>query len=72
MTKALQSEPVAGVAIINYTGLIYALSIGWLVFGEEQPIITLAGMALVVLGVLMSVIYGRKRRQIEQIEATAG
>ena len=72
LTKALQSEPVAGVAIINYTGLIYALSIGWLVFGEEQPIISLAGMALVVLGVLMSVMYGRRQSRRAAIEATAG
>lgn len=72
LTNALQRERIAGVAIINYTGLIYALTIGWFVFGEEQSIIALAGMLLVVLGVLMSVLYGRRRQQIEQIEATAG
>src|SRR5215203_1318816 len=34
LTSALQKERVAGVAIINYSGLIYALLIGSLVFGE--------------------------------------
>lgn len=72
LTNALQREPVAGVAIINYTGLIYALTIGWFVFGEAQSIISLAGMLLVVIGVLLSVLYGRRRQRIEQIEATAG
>ncbi|MFN0279851.1 MAG: DMT family transporter [Pyrinomonadaceae bacterium] len=72
LTNALQRERIAGVAIINYTGLIYALSIGWLVFGEEQSLISLAGMMLVVLGVLMSVLYGRRRQQIERVEAMAG
>ncbi len=72
LTNALQREPIAGVAIINYTGLIYALTIGWFIFGETQSIISLAGMLLVVLGVLMSVLYGRRRQQIEQIEASAG
>jgi drug/metabolite transporter (DMT)-like permease len=72
LTHALQRERVAGVAIVNYTGLVYAIAIGWVVFGEPQGIISLAGMALVVAGVFMSVLYGRRRIQIEQIESTAG
>jgi drug/metabolite transporter (DMT)-like permease len=72
LTNALQRERVAGVAIVNYTGLVYAILTGWVVFGEPQGIISLAGMALVVAGVLMSVLYGRRRIQIEQIESTAG
>lgn len=72
LTNALQRERIAGVAIINYTGLVYALSIGWIVFGETQGAMALGGMLLVVAGVLMSVLYGRRRQQIEQIEATAG
>lgn len=72
LTNALQRERVAGVAIVNYTGLVYAIAIGWVVFGEPQGILSLAGMALVVAGVLMSVLYGRRRIQIEQIESTAG
>jgi drug/metabolite transporter (DMT)-like permease len=72
LTNALQRERVAGVAIVNYTGLVYAILTGWVVFGEPQGIISLAGMALVVAGVLMSVLYGRRRIQVEQIESTAG
>ena len=72
LTNALQRERVAGVAIVNYTGLVYAIVTGWVVFGEPQGIISLAGMGLVVAGVLMSVLYGRRRIQIEQIESTAG
>lgn len=72
LTNALQRERIAGVAIINYTGLIYALTIGWFVFGEPQSIISLGGMLLVVIGVLLSVLYGRRRQFIEQIEVTAG
>ena len=72
LTNALQRERIAGVAIINYTGLFYAISVGWLVFGEPQGIISLMGMLLVVIGVLLSVIYGRRQVAIEQIESTAG
>ena len=72
LTNALQRERVAGVAIVNYTGLVYAIVTGWIVFGEAQGIISLAGMGLVVAGVFMSLMYGRRRIEIEQIEASAG
>lgn len=71
LTNALQRERIAGVAIINYTGLVYAISIGWILFGESQGIMALAGMTLVVAGVMMSVLYGHRRKRIEEIEATA-
>jgi drug/metabolite transporter (DMT)-like permease len=72
LTHALQKEKAASVAIINYTGLIYALTIGFFVFGESQSVESLMGMSLVVLGVILSVFYGRRRREVENIEATAG
>jgi drug/metabolite transporter (DMT)-like permease len=72
LTNALQKERVAGVAIINYTGLIYALLAGSLIFGEAQSAESLAGMLLVVFGVLLSVVYSNRKREIEKIEATAG
>jgi drug/metabolite transporter (DMT)-like permease len=72
LTNALQRERVAGVAIINYTGLIYALSIGWIVFDETYGLISLLGMLLVVAGVVMSVMYGRRQSRREALEATAG
>ena len=71
LTNALQKERVAGVAIINYTGLIYALLLGSLVFGETQTAESLAGMLLVVFGVLLSVVYTNRKRDLEKIEATA-
>ncbi|MEJ7846527.1 MAG: DMT family transporter [Pyrinomonadaceae bacterium] len=72
LTTALQKEAVAGVAIINYSGLIYALLIGSLVFGEMQTTESLAGMLLVVFGVLLSVVYSKRMRDIEKIESTVG
>jgi drug/metabolite transporter (DMT)-like permease len=72
LTNALQREPVAGVAIVIYTGLIYGLLVGAFVYGEEQSAVTMSGMLLVVFGVLLSVFYSRRMRDIEKIEATAG
>ena len=71
LTSALQKERVAGVAIINYSGLIYALLIGSLVFGEQQTAESLSGMLLVVFGVLLSVIYSNRKQDLEKIESTA-
>jgi drug/metabolite transporter (DMT)-like permease len=72
LTSALQKERAASVAIVNYTGLIYGLLIGWFVFGETQSAASLSGMILVVGGVVSSVVYSKRRRDIESIESTAG
>jgi drug/metabolite transporter (DMT)-like permease len=71
LTHALQSEKIASVAIINYTGLVYAIVIGWALFGEAQTLVSLAGMSLVVLGVMCSVLYGRRRQRLAALEVTA-
>ncbi len=71
LTTALQRERIACVAIINYTGLVYALTFGWVLFGEPQGIISIAGMLLVVLGVILSVMYGRRMSRRAAIEVTA-
>jgi drug/metabolite transporter (DMT)-like permease len=71
LTNALQKEAVAGVAIVNYTGLVYAVTIGWIVFGEAQTLTSIGGMMLVVFGVFLSVIYSRRKsRALEKIEST--
>ena len=71
LTNALQKERVAGIAIINYTGLVYALLAGSLIYQESQSAESIAGMMIVVFGVLLSVVYSNRKREIEKIEATA-
>lgn len=70
LTNALQKERASSVSIINYSGLIYALLIGWLVFGESQPTASAFGMALVVVGVVLSIIYNNRRPRTAQVEVT--
>ena len=72
LTSALQKERAASVSIVNYTGLVYAISIGWLVFGETHSVETFMGMLLVVCGVAASVIYTKRRGVVEAMDATAG
>lgn len=66
LTGAFQKERAANVAIVTYTGLIYGLLIGWFVFGESQTVESIAGMALVVVGVALSVFYNRKKYQVHE------
>ena len=54
LTKALQAEKMAVVTMLNYTGVLYALLFGWLFFGEHVGVAALAGMALIVLGVVLA------------------
>jgi drug/metabolite transporter (DMT)-like permease len=67
LTKAIQSERLAYVSILNYTGLVYALAFGIIIFGEVYTTQTMLGIALVVFGVLLSVVYGKPKR-LEVIE----
>ncbi|MDQ3050152.1 MAG: DMT family transporter [Bacteroidota bacterium] len=57
LTKALQKDKVANVSIINYTGIIYAIASGFFIFGEHYGAGTIAGILLVIAGVLLSMIY---------------
>lgn len=70
LTDALQKERASSVSIVNYSGLVYALLIGWIVFGESQPAASAIGMGLVVLGVVLSIIYNNRRPRTSQVEAT--
>lgn len=71
LTNALQREKAAGVAIINYTGLIYGIFFGVFVFGEQLFPVTLFGMLLVVGGVLLSIAYSaRENRRLAELDVT--
>jgi drug/metabolite transporter (DMT)-like permease len=69
LTKSLQSERVATVAVLNYLGLLYALIFGLTIFGERYTVQTVGGILLVVMGVLLAVLFG-KPKPPEVIEET--
>ncbi len=71
LTNALQKEAVAGVAIVNYSGILYSVMFGWFIFGEMQSLLSVSGMFLVVLGVLLSILYTR-RLDLKKLESTVG
>lgn len=57
MTKSYQSAELSKVSILNYVGIVYALGFGWLIFDETFNLMTYAGMALVLLGVVANVVF---------------
>ena len=69
LTNAFSRERAASVAIIVYSGLVYAISIGWIVYGEKQTLLTFMGMLLVVVGVAASIVYGKRQKDLEKPEA---
>ena len=54
MTKAYQLERASNVSNFNYLGSVYALLIGWVFFDETIPLLGMAGIALIIFGVIMS------------------
>lgn len=60
MTRAFMLANTALVAPFQYLGAIYALAIGWIVFGEHLETIHLAGISLVVVGVCLGVVVNGK------------
>ncbi|HEY2711599.1 MAG TPA: DMT family transporter [Chthoniobacterales bacterium] len=69
LTKSLQAERVATVAVLNYLGLIYALIFGITIFGESYTLQMVSGIALVAMGALLAVLFG-KPKPPEVIEET--
>lgn len=59
MTKAYQTEEAAKVASVTYTGIIYALLMGFFFFQETFNWIVLSGMALTLVGVILNVAFKR-------------
>jgi drug/metabolite transporter (DMT)-like permease len=57
MTKAYQAEQMSVVANFNYIGAVYALVLGYLVFGETVGLFGFLGICLIIGGALLSSFY---------------
>jgi len=63
MTVSYQLGRIARVAIVNYTEVLFALALGFILFAEHFNILTYAGMALVMVGVVLSMVLGPREPQ---------
>ena len=64
LTKSLQAAAIVNVSILNYTGLIYALLFGWLIFGEQYNLQTLLGILIVAVSVIAAIWFAQKPPEI--------
>lgn len=61
MTKSYQVAELSKVSIINYTGIIYSLTFGWIFFDESYNLMTYLGMGLVIAGMVANVMLKKSR-----------
>tara|TARA_B100001059_G_scaffold235939_1_gene283793 strand:- start:1245 stop:2078 length:834 start_codon:yes stop_codon:yes gene_type:complete len=54
MTKGIQSGIANKMISLKYIGTIYALAIGYLIFGESYGLMSLIGIAMVITGVVLN------------------
>jgi len=60
LTRAYQDSEANKVAIVTYSGIVYTFFIGWIYFDEMFSMQTLVGIALILGGVVLNVLYGRR------------
>lgn len=63
MTLSYQVARISRVAIVNYTEVIFAIVLGLVLFAENFNLLTYAGMALVVTGVVMNLVSRQKAQE---------
>lgn len=64
MTRAYQLATISTVSIVNYTGIIYAIFLGYILFGEGFNLMTYAGMGLVLAGVILNVMSKQQSKPV--------
>jgi len=74
-TKAYQAGPLASISSLDYLGILYALGLGFVFFGETFGLPSYLGMALVLLGVALNAGYAirqsRKTAAVPAVEEVA-
>jgi len=63
MTRSYQLAEISTVSIVNYTGIIYAIVLGYILFGEGFNLLTYAGMGLVLAGVVLNILWKQHSRK---------
>jgi drug/metabolite transporter (DMT)-like permease len=62
MTMALQREKASGIVNLQYAGMLFSLIFGFYIFNETYPLLSLAGMVLIVLGIILNFTISKQRK----------
>lgn len=69
MTRAIQLERLEHVTFLNYLGIIFALGLGFVAFGERYGWVSIVGMVLVLAGIFLNLFEKKKEKVLIEIEA---
>lgn len=64
MTKAFQTSELSGLAGMKYLGVVFALTFDYIIFGIGYTPMALAGMVMVIGGVLLNLFFKPKKRDV--------
>lgn len=59
MTMALQKEKASGIVNLQYAGVLFSLLFGYYIFNETYPVLSIAGMMLIISGIILNFMYSR-------------
>ncbi len=65
MTRSYMLAEIGMVSIVNFTGIIYAIVLGFIIFGETFNLMTYFGMFLVVAGISCNVLFRHRKSAAE-------
>jgi len=68
---AMRVGEVGAIAPFRYTGLIWALLLGWVAFGEWPSLVTLAGAAIVVASGMFTLLRESRLSRAERVAETS-
>lgn len=66
MTRALTSEKASVVTPYKYIGSVFAISFGMIFFNEYLSLMTLIGIAVVLMGILANTVFEKRSRKIKK------
>lgn len=72
LVRALRAGEMSVVSPFRYTGLLYALLLGWLVWGDVPNALAFAGIGLLAAAGLFMLTHGRGKSQPEALDAASG
>ncbi len=60
MTQALQMEETSAIVPFKYSEIIFTLFAGWILFGEQQTILSLIGISCILIAVILNTLVKQK------------
>lgn len=72
LVRALRAGEMSVVSPFRYTGLLYALLLGWLVWGDVPNALAFAGIGLLAAAGLFMLTHGRGKSRPEALDAASG